>query len=62
MAKSPSHKFGQIIGDALEAAIETSLREFANKHKLFLDSKGPRPIRKGKKLTWEDSYENRTWW
>jgi hypothetical protein len=32
------------------------LREFADKHGLYLDKKGERPARRGKKLTWIDSY------
>lgn len=58
MAKSPAHKFGQIIGDILEKAIEPMLRDVATKHALFLDRKGPRfPLRgKRQKVTWEDKY------
>lgn len=58
MAESLSHKFGQIIGDLLELAIEPHLRKFAAKNKLFLDKKGIRLTRKGKKLSWTDSKEN----
>lgn len=54
MAESLSHKFGQIIGDLLELAITPNLEKFAKKHKLFLDKKGERITRKGKKLTWTD--------
>lgn len=59
MAESFSHKFGQIIGDLLEMAIETHLREFADKHSLYLDRKGERLTRTGKKLTWTDSKNNK---
>lgn len=59
MAESYSHKFGQIIGGLLELAIEPHLREFARKHHLFLDIKGERLTRKGKKLTWIDIKENK---
>lgn len=59
MAESYSHKFGQIIGDLLELAIEPHLREFAKKHSLYLDKKGVRLTRKGKKLTWIDIKENK---
>ena len=45
MAVSPSHKFGQIIGDVLEAAILPMLSAFASKHGLYLDKKGPRRTR-----------------
>lgn len=58
MAESPSHKFGQIIGDILEEAIFLPLQEFANKQKLYLDKKGKRPARKGKKVSWIDLYGN----
>ncbi len=59
MAESPAHRFGQIIGDALEAAAEPLLRQFADEHELFLDKKGVRVARRGKKLTWEDLYGNK---
>lgn len=58
MAESLSHKFGQIIGDLLELAIEPHLQKFAKQNKLFLDKKGTRLTRKGKKLSWIDSKEN----
>jgi len=58
MAISPAHKFGQLIGDFLELTIEPLLREFANKNGLYLDKKGIRPARKGKKVKWVDKYGN----
>jgi hypothetical protein len=58
MAESPSHRFGQIIGEVLEAAIEPVLADFAQEHHLFLDKKGPRPCRSGKKCKWKDMYGN----
>jgi hypothetical protein len=58
MAESLSHKFGQIIGDLLELAIEPHLQKFARQNKLFLDKKGVRLTRKGKKLSWTDGKEN----
>lgn len=58
MAQSPAHKFGQIIGDAVEAAVEPLLRRFAQKHGLYLDKKGPRKARTGSKVTWRDKYAN----
>jgi hypothetical protein len=54
MAQSPAHKFGQVIGDVLEAAIVPLLEAFARKHDLYLDRKGPRPCRRGRKCTWTD--------
>lgn len=58
MALSPSHKFGQIIGDVLELAIEPTLRRFAKEKGLFLDKQGLRPARKGNKVSWTDLYGN----
>ena len=58
MAESPSHKFGQIIGDTLEAAILPLLVTFAIKHRLYVDHKGPRPCRKGLKCLWTDLHGN----
>lgn len=59
MAESPSHKFGQIIGNLLEAVIEPFLSSFALERNLYLDhQKKPRKSRKGKKVTWEDPYGN----
>ena len=54
MAKSPSHRFGQIIGETLEAAVEPVLAAFAQEHHLYLDKKGPRACRSGKKCKWKD--------
>lgn len=59
MAESLSHKFGQIIGDLLELAIEPHLEKFARKHKLFLDKEGERKARRGKKLSWTDGKANK---
>ena len=58
MAEAAGHKFGQFVGEYCEAAIEPLLQEFADKHGLYLDKKGARPARKGKKLTWVDNYGN----
>jgi hypothetical protein len=59
MAHSYSHKFGQIIGDLLELAIQPHLEKFAKKNKLYLDKKGNRSTRKGKRLTWIDLNGNK---
>ena len=59
MAQSPAHKFGQIIGDLLEAAIHPLLRDFAQRNDLYLDVKGPRSARPGKKVSWTDLYGNK---
>lgn len=58
MAASPAHRFGQIIGDVLEDAIRPLLADFANRHGLYLDQKGPRPCRPGRKCSWVDWNEN----
>jgi hypothetical protein len=58
MAESPAHKFGQVIGDVLEEAIEPLLRQFTREHDLYLDKKGPRPARRGTKVRWTDSSGN----
>ena len=59
MAESLSHKFGQIIGDLLELAIQPHLEKFARKNKLFLDKKGERKARTGRKVSWTDSKDNK---
>lgn len=58
MAESHSHKFGQIIGDMIEASIEPMFFGFAESHNLYLDKKGPRYARSGKKVTWVDKLGN----
>ena len=59
MALSPAHRFGQIIGDLLEAAILPLLLEFADENKLYLDRKGQRPCRRGLKCSWVDKNGNK---
>lgn len=54
MATAPAHRFGQIIGEVLEAAVTPLLEEFAEQHGLYLDKKGNRPCRTGKKCSWLD--------
>jgi hypothetical protein len=58
MAEAAGHKFGQFLGDYCEAAIKPLLQEFADRHGLYLDKKGPRPARTGKNLRWIDSFGN----
>lgn len=58
MAQSNAHKFGQIIGDLLELAITPCLQQFVNERGLYLDKKGERPARKGKKVSWTDGNGN----
>ena len=59
MAESPSHKFGQIIGDILEESVGPILSKFAQEHNLYLDKKGKRLARKGTKVCWKDLYGNK---
>lgn len=54
MALSPAHRFGQIIGDILEVAVEPILQQFAQEYGLYLDKKGPRAARRGIKVSWRD--------
>ncbi|MBI5155326.1 DNA methylase [Candidatus Poribacteria bacterium] len=59
MARSPSHRFGQIIGEILESAIAPSLEALAKELDLYLDTKGPRAARGGKrKVVWVDGKGN----
>ena len=59
MAKSPSHRFGQIIGEILESAIHPALEAIAKEHGLYLDAKRPRQARQGKrKVAWKDDKGN----
>lgn len=59
MAESPAHRFGQIVGEVLEAAVTPFLTKFAEKHGLYLDKQGERPCRPGKRCTWLDLNNNK---
>ncbi len=59
MAQSLAHRWGQIIGDVFELFVERVLADAAAKHGLYLDKKGRRPARPGKKVTWHDGYGNK---
>lgn len=59
MAISPSHMFGQILGDLLEDIISPILQRFCDSRSLYLDKKGIRATRTGKKVSWYDKYENK---
>ena len=59
MADSPAHRWGQIIGEVIEAAVLPMLTEFAASHHLFLDMQGDRSCRKGRKCAWVDSHGNK---
>jgi hypothetical protein len=54
MASAPAHQFGQMIGEILETAVTPLLEDFAKEHALYLDKKGERPSRAGKKCSWLD--------
>lgn len=59
MAESPSHRFGQIIGEVLESAIRPIMEAVAEEHGLYLDVKRPRKARGDKsKVTWVDGKGN----
>ena len=60
MTTSPTHRFGQIIGDLVEEALREPLAVVAARHGLYLDWKRPRPVRNGKsKVGWMDGKGNR---
>ena len=59
MAESPSHKFGQIVGNLLENLLYPVLKAFCDDRGLYLDIQGKRAgVRNGKKVTWIDKYGN----
>lgn len=59
MANSPSHKFGQMIGNLLEEIVTPLLRDYCADRGLYLDTQGVRgKARRGKKVSWEDKYGN----
>lgn len=52
---SPSHRFGQIIGDTFEETMIQYLRPIADKYSLYFDHRHPRSARKGQKeVRWAD--------
>ncbi len=60
MAQSPSHKFGQIIGELLEHVLDEQLLETCVSRGLYLDMVGKdRPARPTKKLSWHDAHGNK---
>lgn len=55
MAKSPAHRFGQIIGDLLENAMIEYFFPIAQKHNLYLDYRHPRAARNHQsEVRWTD--------
>lgn len=60
MAKSPAHRFGQIIGDLLELTIIDYCRPIAEEYGMYLDYRHKRPARNGRKeVQWVDVNENK---
>lgn len=59
MAESPSHKFGQIVGNLLEDLVRPVLQEFCDQRNLYLDIQGKRNgVRRREAVTWLDKYGN----
>lgn len=59
MALSPSHRFGQIIGELLEEVMGPQFEIFCSSRGLYLDKSGVRgAARDGKKVSWLDKYGN----
>ncbi len=59
MAQSPSHTFGQKIGELLEELLHPLLLEVAEKHGLYLDYQHAREARGNrKKVAWKDNKGN----
>lgn len=55
MAKSPSHRFGQMIGDLLEATVIRYCKPIAEEYGMYLDFKHPRLARKNQnEVKWTD--------
>jgi hypothetical protein len=59
LAKSPAHRFGQIVGEVLETAVAPLLAAFAKRHGLYLDRHGKRSCRPGTRCTWLDLNNNK---
>lgn len=55
MAKSPSHRFGQMIGELLETTIIRYCEPIVKEYGMYLDYKHPRPARKNQnEVKWTD--------
>lgn len=64
MANSPSHKFGQDLGNFLENVVlykilQPRLLAFAQAKNYYLDWQKDRAARPGKKVSWDDKYGNK---
>lgn len=59
VALSPSHRFGQIIGDLIEEVMAPQLEMFCKSRGLYLNKSGIRgAAREGKRVSWLDKYGN----
>ena len=59
MAESPSHKFGQWIGNLVESVTLDLLDGFCRNKNLYLDHQNRnRSFRRGKKVSWTDGFGN----
>lgn len=58
MAKSPAHRWGQIIGDVLEEAFRPLFKQAADAHGLYFDYKRKRAARPSLTVSWTDQYGN----
>ena len=58
MAKSPAHRWGQIIGDVLEEAFQPVFQQVSDAHGLYFDYKRRRAARKNVTVAWTDQYGN----
>jgi hypothetical protein len=59
MATSPSHKFGQLIGNLIEEVMIEYLKPISDRYGLYLDHKHPRPARNGnREVIWKDVNDN----
>ena len=58
MAKSPAHRFGQIIGELLEKTLIEYCRTIVNEYGLYLDYKHSRVARNNQnEVRWKDINE-----
>jgi hypothetical protein len=58
VAVSFAHKWGQIIGNVLQASLREVMQQTADRHGLYLDYQRKRPARPGRKVTWQDRHGN----
>jgi hypothetical protein len=58
LAESFAHRWGQIIGNALQASLREVLQGVADRHGLYLDYQRERAARPGKKVAWQDRHGN----